>query len=49
MNISKDSPIIKRNVKRSEWKFAPENARKVAICVSCEIGPDNAMYFDIIA
>ena len=49
MKISKDSPIIKHNVKKSDWKLAQENARKVAICVRCEIASDHAMYCGIIA
>ena len=49
MKLSKDSPIIKHNVKKDDWKFSHENATKVAICVSCERGKDNFMYHDIIA
>ena len=49
MKLSKDSPIIKRNVHQFEWKSAKENATRVAICVACRRGSDNALYFDIIA
>ena len=49
MKLSKDSPIIKHNVKKDDWKFLHENARKVAICVSCKKGSDNYLYQDIIA
>ena len=49
MKLSKDSPIIKHNVHQWEWKTAEENATKVAICVACRKGSDNAPYFDIVA
>ena len=49
MKLSKDSPVIKRNVKKRDWKFAKENATKVAICVTCEIGSDGSLYHDIVA
>ena len=49
MKLSKDSPIIKHNVNQWEWKSAKENATKVAICVACRKGSDDAFYYDIIA
>ena len=49
MKLSKDSPIIKHNVHQWEWKSAEENATRVAICVACRKGSDDALYFDIIA
>ena len=49
MNLSKNSPVIKHRIKLMDWKFARENATKVAICTTCESDNDGFIYHDIVA
>ena len=49
MKFNKDSPIIKHKVNARYWKFAQENATKVAICVDHELDKDGNLLYDIIA
>ena len=49
MKLHKNSPVIKHRVKLADWKFAKENATKVAVCTSCEIDSDGFVYHDIVA
>lgn len=46
---SLDSPVIKKNVLKSDWKFDSENMYRVALCINSRIGEDRRIYYDIIA